>query len=184
MKRLGFAWDKKKFILSEDFIFDTEIKTITYYSKDGMIEIVNGILKIKKEFAWDGMTGFYDGEPDLQNPQYPITWKATLIHDVICKYWNEDNENFPISRFQGDRFFLQFLMSIGFKFSYFYFIFVRLWSILRVIGKFSCTLLYFISYIFGGLILTSIVLSVISIRFLSWVFGYGFWFEDNFSIHE
>ncbi len=64
-------------------------------------EIKNNIINVEPGYAWDGVTPAYpiikSGPPSYglwfgvwDGPRYtnglPVTWRATLIHDVLCQF--------------------------------------------------------------------------------------------------
>lgn len=56
----------------------------------------NGILTIFKGYGWDGCSpkirigsvvlGVWDGPPDPSNKGLPLTWEASLVHDLLCQF--------------------------------------------------------------------------------------------------
>jgi hypothetical protein len=134
----GPPWNPYHFILHETLKYEMiipKLKNIYYVSPDSLMEIIDGNIFIQPPFSWDGMTYFYDGDPDPENPEYPITWKATAVHDAICKYWDIDDSNFPFNRLYGDIFLYDLLKQCKYKYSKLCFSFARTWSILRIIHK-------------------------------------------------
>ncbi len=140
-KRRGPPWNPKVFILDVDITWDSETRNKYFISKDKNLVIIDGIWYIKKGVQWDGVTHFIDGPEDLDKPGFPITWFATLIHDLGCKYWNEDLD-FPYSRFQIDNFFFKLLKKIKFIYSKLYYLCVFSFSIYKTTWRMICLKFY------------------------------------------
>ena len=78
----------------------------------------DGCVKIKAGYAWDGCTPkvgvmglFTIGTPDgrLQYNR-PMTWKASLVHDVLCQYRRE----LPLTKAAVTQIFKDMLIEVGF----------------------------------------------------------------------
>jgi len=88
--------------------------------------IHNGWWFIKKGTIWDGATIVSDGPEDPKKPGYPITWLATLIHDLGYMFMLEDD--FPYTRKQLDKIFYDFMEKVNFKYSKLYYKGVRIFG--------------------------------------------------------
>jgi hypothetical protein len=73
-----YRWKIKKtykYELAEDFVIDTRIKPVKSATHDYVELERNGILKISKEYRWDGPSGL-----TLDTPNF---MRASLIHDAL-----------------------------------------------------------------------------------------------------
>lgn len=111
----NWFWDPIVLILDEDIAWDSGKRGVNFTSTDGFLKIIDGIWWIKKGYKWNGCTGVDDGPPDPNKKNYPITWKASLIHDLGCGY--SDDPSFPYKRREIDNYFRILLEEINFKFS-------------------------------------------------------------------
>jgi len=118
----GWFWDEIKLELTQDVIWDSGKRGVNWKSLDGVLTIVDGVWTIKGGYKWDGMTGAADG-PFIDPPQadipvlsskilVPITWLASLIHDVGYEYL--DSKGFPYTRLEIDNFLRKLLREIHF----------------------------------------------------------------------
>lgn len=106
-------WDPIKLILDEDLVWDSGKRGRNWKCADGFCEIIDGYCYIKKGKIWDGTTFVPDGPEDPNKPGYPVTWKASLIHDIGCA--ETYNINFPYSRDEIDVYFRKELVKCGFE---------------------------------------------------------------------
>lgn len=86
--------------------------------------IKNGVWYVQENTMWDGATLAYDGPKDKQNPNYPLLWLATLIHDLGYMALN-DRIEFPYSRKDIDKIFRELMIKVDFKYSNLYYKAVR-----------------------------------------------------------
>jgi hypothetical protein len=93
-------------------------------SEDSSFFIRDGVWNLKKGINWDGTTVVPDGRPDAEIPTYPITWRASLCHDMGYYTLNRD-KSFPYTRKEVDKVFLQLMLESGFKYAYLYYWGVR-----------------------------------------------------------
>jgi hypothetical protein len=130
VKPKGWIWNPTKLVLDETTIYDTGKNGVNFKSPDGLFEIRDGVAYAYPGIEWDGTTIISDGGPDPDKPYYPITWKASLFHDLGCKYLNMLPE-FKIlySRFDVDRWFYNILKTTKFKFTWMYYFGITLFSI-------------------------------------------------------
>lgn len=130
IKNKGWIWDPTHLILDEQFEYDTKKRGINWISSDGLFEIKDGMAICRPGIEWDGTTSVSDGGPDSSKPNFPITWKASLIHDQFCKYTRESEEfRKHYSRTDGDRYFYELLKESNFKWAIVYYAGVRFWSL-------------------------------------------------------
>lgn len=132
----NFPWrSPTKLVLDEAVEFDSKVDSAFFIGDD--LTIFNGIWHVHKGTEWDCVTYFWDGPEDKIKPGYPVTWFATLIHDLGCKYCNSDPKTFPYSRFQIDRFFFKLLLKVSLRYKYplsiLYFIAVTTYSVFATI---------------------------------------------------
>ena len=137
----NWAWDEAQYELTDDYEYETDKHEASYTSPGGWLEISAGEWMIKKGFKWNGTTAVPDGpnHPDpnsipvmsLSKHPIPLTWEASLVHDVGCKYIYE--EGFPYTRKEVDQIFYALLKKINFKYAKLYYIGVRLFGI--IFGK-------------------------------------------------
>jgi len=107
-----------KFLITEDVDYrDTTISKD--YENDWIKVEESGNIRVKGSFgdgyAWDGCTPkfnildiFLFGTPDGRinvNTGKPVTYYASLIHDILCQFSNE----IGITRKQADQVFLKYL---------------------------------------------------------------------------
>ncbi|OBT07146.1 hypothetical protein A9267_14875 [Shewanella sp. UCD-FRSSP16_17] len=127
-----------KFVVHEDVVFHATTIKQAFSQEETFLEInTAGDITVKgsreKGYAWDGCTpkvNCFDlcllGVPDgrkLVNTGKPITYYASMVHDVLCQYRHE----IPITRKQADDVFLYYLGD--FQLRYLYYGFVRIFSI-------------------------------------------------------
>lgn len=134
MKIKNWFWDPVTLTLTQSFTWDSGKKGVNWESEDRMLIIINGVWHIKYGFEWDGTTGVSDG-PYLKEPHHapilsskhdiPITWMASLIHDLGYVYMDE--KDFPYSRKEIDIYFHQLLVKCGFKYHKLY-----LWGVRKL----------------------------------------------------
>lgn len=124
-----------KFITNKDLKFETHLFGYDFenpwlkINPDGLV-IVKGTYH--KGYAWDGCTpkwNFFDlfliGTPDgraIVNTQLPITYYASLIHDILLQFKND----IGLSRKEADEVFLKYLGNFSLR--YVYFVAVRLFG--------------------------------------------------------
>lgn len=126
----GWPWDPTHLVLDQEVSFDTGKRGINWIAPDGLFEVKDGIALCHPGIEWDGTTSVPDGGPDPDNPQYPLTWKASLIHDQFCKYTRTSKEfNKYYSRADGDWYLYKLLKKCHFKWAEVYYLGVRFWSI-------------------------------------------------------
>lgn len=124
---MGWPWDKEKLQITQCIVWcsHTPVKN-TWESRNKLIFInTDGCIIIRPGFIWNGCSNVPSGKCvgkdilktlpviSLTENCVGITWKASLIHDIICKYCTEPN--FPFTRKQGDQFFFTLLQECGFK---------------------------------------------------------------------
>jgi len=84
----GIPLKQTELTLDVDLVWDSGIRGMNFTAPDGSgFKIVDGVWYIPKGTKWDGTTGVPDGPEDPNKPGFPITWKASLIHDMGTKYW-------------------------------------------------------------------------------------------------
>ena len=89
-----------RFKLDTDFEYQSELLNgIEFENK--FIKISNGIILIRKEYAWDGCSpayklnlgsllpqglwfGTWDGPCNTNG--LPVSWRASIVHDAICQF--------------------------------------------------------------------------------------------------
>lgn len=122
----GWIWNPTHLILDETTLFDTGKTGVNFVSPDGLFEIKDGIAYAHPGIEWDGTTSVPDGRGDPQKPYYPISWKASLFHDLGCKYVRESEEFRKLySRYDWDRYFYKLLISVKFKHAWLYYLGAR-----------------------------------------------------------
>jgi hypothetical protein len=115
-------------ILNVDCVWNSYDRLKNFKAPDDSgFKIVDGVWFIPKGTKWDGTTGVPDGIDDPNKPGFPITWQASLIHDIGCRYWYY--KSFPYKRSQLDKYFFKLLEDVNFNLSWLYFIGVRINSI-------------------------------------------------------
>lgn len=122
----NWFWDPITLALIETIVWDSGKRDVNWESKDRLLVITNGFWHIKVGYEWDGTSGVPDGPfiTDHLPPVYtidnkvPITWKASLIHDIGYEYMDE--EDFPYTRKEIDNYFRILLEECGFKYSKLY----------------------------------------------------------------
>lgn len=124
MKILGWPWDQKEFQLKEDYVWDSRKKGVNLHITDDKwnleLTIVDGVWHIKKGFFWDGTTWVPDGPEDINKPGYPITWKASLIHDVGYISLRQKTFYKQYSRKEIDIYFQELLEEVGYNIKLYY----------------------------------------------------------------
>jgi hypothetical protein len=128
--------DRNLYILDQNVVWDSGIRGIDWESDEfPWLIIDDGHWFISCGVCWDGATGVPDGPEDPNKKGFPISWLATLIHDIGYLMLQAD-EDFPYSRKQIDLFFKQLLKEARFKLYNLYYFGVRvfggLWSRLSV----------------------------------------------------
>jgi|GEM_PF-4176720 len=139
-----FPKKRWKFTLKENYVYTFPIipnknNQFDFYDKKGnkwlSIFPNEGFLIVYKNYSWDGASpkfnlfGFNFGTWDGKiNNGIPETYYATLIHDVLCQFFNI--ENFPFSLDQIDNIFYKMLKDINFKYASMYYKAVKLWHLL------------------------------------------------------
>lgn len=123
---------KKFYVLDENLALLLTPKETTWHSNEqDWFFIEDGIWFIEEGVVWDGATGAPDGRSDPEKPHYPITWLASLIHDLGVMFIEED---FPLTRKQVDKIFYRELKKVEFKYSKLYYAGVRIlgpiWSVI------------------------------------------------------
>lgn len=141
----NWVWSPIALYLTEDFTYKLHIKPKSAWkSKSGKVEITeDGLIIIRKGYKWDGTSCVPDGQYINEElvPVYsssdkgvPITWMASLIHDVL--YYHLDEEGFPYERKDCDNIFRVLLEEALFSFSNLYWLGVRLFGgIYRILAK-------------------------------------------------
>jgi hypothetical protein len=129
----NWPWDPVRLVLDEPYSFLDPDKTSTYF-RTSQYEIVAGVWTIFAGYVWDGATWVPDGDPDPARPNFPVTWKATLIHDIGYSGLRKFGKAFPYTRKQLDVLFREKLKEVNFKYANAYY-----WGVRRF-GK------YFINY--------------------------------------
>ena len=137
----GWPWDKEKLALTDTVTWSSG-KPVNkeWVSPDGKVTIKeNGDFVILKTLKWDNATGVPSGRcltkeewnevpvKSLTDDCVTILWKATLIHDICCKYACS-GLHFPYSRGDGDHFFLKLCKEAGFNKTKLYYRAVRLFG--------------------------------------------------------
>lgn len=118
----GWVWNPTHLVLNETTIYDTGKSGVNFKSPDGLFEIKDGVAYAYPGIEWDGTTIIDDGCEDPNKPGYPITWKASLFHDLGCKYLNESSEFRKLyNRFDIDRWFYRLLKISHFRLAWFYY---------------------------------------------------------------
>ena len=128
-----------KYVTHEDLLYkNTDIKLS--FNNEWLHISENGDIVVKgtngKGYAWDGCTPkfnifdlFLVGTPDgrtIVNTGKPITYYASLIHDILCQY----AKDIGIKRKQADKVFLVYLGDFNLR--YLYYVAVRIFGILFV----------------------------------------------------
>ena len=118
-----------KFVSRDDLTFkNTPIKR--NFENEWLLLSENGDIVVKgsnkQGYAWDGCTpkiNIFDlwlvGTPDgrvIVNTEKPITYYASLIHDILCQFY----EDIGISRKQADKVFLIYLGDFNLKYLYYF----------------------------------------------------------------
>ena len=126
---------KDYLILDEDVVWDSGKRGNCWECGDfPWITIYDGYWFIARGTAWDGATMVPDGAEDPNKAGYPITWLASLIHDLGV-YFLHTVDDFPYSKRQIDRFFFIIMAKAGFKWAWVFFVGVRVFG--GVFGYFS-----------------------------------------------
>lgn len=90
-----------RYKLKEDYsYFSPDLQGVVFENEWTKLD-GDGNIWIKKEYAWDGMSpaipvyGFkgayiapWQGGKDETHPEYPMSWEASLVHDVLCQWRN------------------------------------------------------------------------------------------------
>lgn len=131
----GWFWKPIELELTEDVTWDSGKRGVNWKSSDSKLVIVDGFWKMVKGYVWDGATGVPDGPnlpPEEKVPvksstgKVPITWIASLIHDIGYEYMDESG--FPYTREEIDKFLYVLLKKCDFKYPRLY------WRGVRIIG--------------------------------------------------
>lgn len=121
-----------KYVTTEDLIYSTTLANIEFENPWLSIKS-DGKVTVKgtnaKGYAWDGCTPKWNvfdilliGTPDgriIINTDKPITYYASLIHDILLQFRSDIN----ISRKESDQIFLEYLGDFNLR--YLYYIAVR-----------------------------------------------------------
>ena len=119
-------------VLDIDLEWNSGTKGVYFIHPAGYgFKIIDGIWYIPKGYYWNGCNYVWDGREDPNKKGFPITWKASLIHDIGCKYWRYNC--FPYARPAIDKFFFNLLKEVNFKWDKTYYIGVRSDGILKEI---------------------------------------------------
>ena len=123
VKPKGWIWNPTKLVLDETTIYDTGKNGVNFKSPDGLFEIRDGVAYAYPGIEWDGTTAVPDGGQDPNKPGFPISWKASLFHDLGCKYVRE-SEVFRqyYTRADWNRYFYNLLVSVKFKLAWLYYL--------------------------------------------------------------
>ena len=133
----GWPWDPTHLVLDQQFEYDTGKRGIHWISPDGLFGIYDGVAICLPGIEWDGTTAICDGEPDPLKPNFPITWKASLIHDMGCRSLNESAEfRKHFSRFEVDLWFYKELKRIRFKSAVIYYAGVTAFTLFWYVKRF------------------------------------------------
>lgn len=90
-----------RYKLKEDYsYFSPELKGVVFENEWTKLD-GEGNIFIKKDYAWDGMSPVirlmlpgrlviapWQGGKDDVHPEYPMSWEASLVHDVLCQWCN------------------------------------------------------------------------------------------------
>ena len=110
----------KEFVLDIDLSWDSKVKDKNFIAPDNSgFKITDGVWFIPKGTEWDGTTYVPDGPEDPNKPGFPITWKASLIHDMGCRYWYY--KCFPYNRRKINKFFFQLMKEVKFEYRRLYY---------------------------------------------------------------
>lgn len=130
----NWPWDPAHLVLDEDYTYDTGQHGRNWVEQDNPLSITDGIWLIKKGFEWDGTSWVPDGKPDPLKPNYPITWKASLVHDN--GYRNMNKKGFPYKKHEIDWYLYLLLKEAGFSRARLYYIGVILFGgIFKFFGR-------------------------------------------------
>lgn len=129
----GLPWDPARLVLDESYSFTDESRRDIYF-RTSKYEIVNGMWTVFPGYVWDGATWVPDGRADIVKPNLPVTWKATLIHDIGYEGLSKFGKTYPYTRKQIDMLFRDKLKEVNFKYTNLYY-----WGV-RKFGK------YFVKY--------------------------------------
>lgn len=110
----NWPWDPVRLVLGEPYSF-YDVNRSDIYFRTSQYEIVAGQWTVFAGYVWDGATWVPDGDPDPDNPKYPKTWKATLVHDIGYAGIEKFGKTFPYSRRQIDDLFYSKLKEAKFK---------------------------------------------------------------------
>lgn len=130
--------EKWVFVLDKDFSWQSGFhlaEDCAFQDKTGTTRLIlktNGIIVVKKEYAWDGCTpkicvfdvlvGIPDGVVDSRTKK-PKTFYASLVHDALYQFLPD---GLPLTRKNADDCFLKLMEETGFVPRYFYYAAVRL----------------------------------------------------------
>jgi hypothetical protein len=122
----GWLWDPTHLTLDIQTSFDTGKRGVNYKSESGLFEIVDGVAVFHPGIKWDGTTAVPDGGEDYHKPGFPVSWKASLVHDQFCGELGKSREFRKLySRRDADHYFYQLLREVKFPFAVVYYIGVR-----------------------------------------------------------
>jgi len=131
-----------KFVIREDISFpDTAIRC--EFENEWLKIDSDGTITVKGSnangYAWDGCTPKFNlfdialiGTPDGRinvNTGKPVTYYASLVHDVLCQFWQQ----IGIERKEADRLFLHYLGD--FQLRYIYYAAVRIFGAIITLLK-------------------------------------------------
>jgi hypothetical protein len=95
---------KYKYILAEDYVYQTELKTPTRLKMKYLSLDQDGSLKIKKGYAWDGPSG-----PTIDTKSY---LRGSLVHDALYQLMREGQLLYK-NRKYADRLLRQICLAAG-----------------------------------------------------------------------
>ncbi len=131
IKQKGWPWNSTRLVLDQQTSFDTGKRGVYFKSTDGLFEVVDGVAFFHTGITWDGTTMVPDGVEDPTKPGFPITWKASLVHDIFCKYNRESLEfRKMFSRFNADYYFYKLLKQRKYKLALIYYIGVSIFTLI------------------------------------------------------
>lgn len=88
--------------------------------------ISDGIWFVEQGTIWDGASAVPDGGESSEKPGYPVTWKASLLHDL--GYMFMTTPDFPYTRKEVDDIFYRLLKEADFHFDWLYYAGVRVFG--------------------------------------------------------
>ncbi len=101
------------YVISGKYKYVHNLDLIPYKSRDGILTITTShIIFNLDHYMWDGMTFCHDGKrleiTDDTGNKLPVSWKGSLLHDVLIKYWMTDR-NLPLTKKECDKLLLCYL---------------------------------------------------------------------------